>query len=1242
MSRLVAAFFSVILTLLLLGMGLIGLLLLTTGGARWLADWAMELEPRLSLTVEGGALGNELFVAKLRWQDDAIQVSAEQVELAWSPECLLSVRLCLDRIALIGLQVDVPVTEPATQADESDASTADLVMERIALPLPVELRLLQLRDIQVNLPDQQVSLNSMQASASARDSMVTLEWLQADGLHVALASSADEQPAEPARPLAEFKLDLPQIELPLDLVVRRLTLENSSLQLDENRLDVRRLLLAAALRGSRLNIDRFELDAGPITAGLSGKLLLADSYPLTAQLNTRLRLPDLPSPLVVDVGADGSLQELALAIGVRDPQRLQARAKLQLLTAGLPFELAANWQQLVYPFDAEPLLALQNGQLDAHGDLAGYQGRLAVAVTGEQIPDGDWQLQFSGDAEHLRVEELNGALLAGELAAHGLLQWTDGLTWQAQLSASDLNPGVQWQDLPGQISGKIVVDGRLDEAGLAFALAVPGIEGTLLDYPLAIQGRVSKSADDHWQVEQLDVVSANNRLAIDGQLTDHWDMRASLQLDDAARLWPELQGRGSGQLTLQGLAAEPDVALELTLAELHYQDYAIQKTALDLDLRRLGLEHSSLQLDLQDLLLGEQFLDAARAELTGSRTQHDARFTINGRDIGAQLELQGALDEAFNWLGQLTSATLRLPPRQRWTLVDTVALQWRQAEQQLAVAAHCWRQRSANLCLTEDADLGQQGAVNLALSDFQLAWLAPWMPEGLQWQAPLDARVAARWQEAMPPLLRAELESRQGSVVLAQEDAEALTLSYQRLAVTASLEQQTLDAALELASEQLGAGRLVLQTTLGDEVKPLQGEVALAGLQLGLLGAFLPDIQRLEGVISANGRLDGSLQEPLFYGQIKLADGEFLAHQLPVSLTEIQLQADVSGSDARLTGGFNSGKGSAQLEGGASWSADDWRLELGLKGDKLRVIYEPLADLDVSPDLRILVQPEHVEVDGRVVIPRGKITLKELPEGSVDVSEDVVVIRRSETLADDVETPAANWRITLDLELALGDSVQIEGFGLTGQLAGELRMRQRPEGVPEADGELRIVGGRYKAYGQDLEIRRGLLLFSGPLTEPNLNIEAVRRVDPVVAGLRIEGEPEAPQVTLFSEPGLPQEEILSYLIRGRPLDSEGAGSDQLLAQAALSLGIFGGQGFASSLASELGVEDFEVGTAGEGDETQVELSGYLTPDLLVRYGIGVFEPINTLTLRYRISKNFFVEAVSGLESALDFFYQFEF
>ena len=124
---------------------------------------------------------------------------------------------------------------------------------------------------------------------------------------------------------------------------------------------------------------------------------------------------------------------------------------------------------------------------------------------------------------------------------------------------------------------------------------------------------------------------------------------------------------------------------------------------------------------------------------------------------------------------------------------------------------------------------------------------------------------------------------------------------------------------------------------------------------------------------------------------------------------------------------------------------------------------------------------------------------------------------------------------------------------------------------------------------------------------------------------------------------LAQEQILSYILRGQPLQGgESASEQQMLAQAALALGVFGGESYATEFAEKLGVEGFAIGTTGEGSTTQFELSGYIAPDLFVSYGVGVFEPVDTLTLRYRLSRRFYLEAVRGLESALDLFYEFSF
>ena len=73
---------------------------------------------------------------------------------------------------------------------------------------------------------------------------------------------------------------------------------------------------------------------------------------------------------------------------------------------------------------------------------------------------------------------------------------------------------------------------------------------------------------------------------------------------------------------------------------------------------------------------------------------------------------------------------------------------------------------------------------------------------------------------------------------------------------------------------------------------------------------------------------------------------------------------------------------------------------------------------------------------------------------------------------------------------------------------------------------------------------------------------------------------------------------------------------------------------------KLGIQDFQIDSRDVQGGTEVQLSGYITPDLYLRYGVSTFEKVNTFRLRYRLTPRFFVEAVSGVENAVDFLYSF--
>lgn len=190
--------------------------------------------------------------------------------------------------------------------------------------------------------------------------------------------------------------------------------------------------------------------------------------------------------------------------------------------------------------------------------------------------------------------------------------------------------------------------------------------------------------------------------------------------------------------------------------------------------------------------------------------------------------------------------------------------------------------------------------------------------------------------------------------------------------------------------------------------------------------------------------------------------------------------------------------------------------------------------------------------------------------------------------------------VAMDIDVEVGrEKLSFSGFGLTANLLGHVHIGDNMD----TRGELSLADGRYRAYGQRLTIRRARLLFAGPIDQPYLDIEAIRQVDDVIAGIRLSGSAEQPTTQVFSEPAMSQEQALSYLILGRPLGNTGE-DNNMLAQAALGLGLAGSAGITGSLASGLGIEDFQLDTEGSGNSTSVVASGNLTERLSLRYGVG--------------------------------------
>lgn len=1217
--------------LLLTVLGLLALVALALGlvlGTQAGSGWALKQVPGLEVTGFQGRLGGGWQAERLLWADAGNRVEVLAPHMAWSPGCLLGARLCIERLQAERVDMGFAPAEPAPDS-------GPLQLPALRLPLAIELGEVKVGQLRLDGSD---LLGDLQLAAhwTAEGLRIDTLQLQRDELHLSLQGNLQPQGDWPLQ--LGGTLQLPAVDgQPWQLglnakgdLQKTLDLEaTSSGYLDAHLSGALQPLAEHLPAMLSIRADAFKPSASlPDTLQLNQLRLdakgdLLEGYQLSGSASLPAEQGPIGLVLAGRVDAKGARLD-ALDLNADDQQRvkLQASADWQ---QGLAADAKVDWLDFpwlrLYPLEEAPQVTLKRFNAQVQYRDGNYQGTFAGDLDG---PAGAFSLAspFEGDLTQVRLPQL--ALNAGQGKATGMLalRFADTLAWDVDLQLSALDPAYWVAELPGTLAGPLRSQGEMKNERLQLQAQLD-LKGRLRGQPALLKVE-AEGAGEHWTLGSLAVQLGDNRINGSGSLQQRLAGRIDLDLPRLGQLWPQLHGQVKGRLDLAGTLAAPQGSLTLQGQRLGQADNRIQRLALDarLDNAQRGL----VTLKAGDIRLGDTALGNLDVEGKGDIRQQAATVGLDGPQLKLDLAADGQLAKG-DWHGRLASGRIQAGG-QDWRLQAPARVQ-RLANGQLDLGAHCWRAGQASLC-GEDQRLAPEPRLRFHLKQFPLDSLAQWLPKDFAWQGLLGADINLDIP-ASGPKGSVHVDA-SGGTLRVRDNGRWIDFPYQVLRLDSTLDPRRIDTRLDFRGERLGELNLTTRLDPLGKDKPLSGDFRLTGLDLSIARPFVPMVERLVGQLNGSGRLSGTLLAPQVNGSLALTGGEVSGAQLPVSLQDLSLQALIAGEQVQLKGNWRSGQaGRGQLDGNLTWG-QALGVDLRLQGQQLPVNVEPYAALEVAPDLTIRLVDERLAVTGKVHVPKGEITVRELPPSTVKVSDDTVIVGRQ---TEEGKPPMA---VAMDIDVEVGqDKLSFTGFGLTANLLGHVHIGDNLD----TRGELRLADGRYRAYGQRLTIRRARLLFAGPIDQPYLDIEAIRRVDDVIAGLRLSGSAEQPTSQVFSEPAMSQEQALSYLVLGRPLGASGEDSN-MLAEAALGLGLAGSAGLTGSLASSLGIDDFQLDTEGSGTSTSVVASGNLTERLSLRYGVGVFEPANTIALRYKLSKKVYLEAASGLASSLDIFYKRDF
>ena len=92
----------------------------------------------------------------------------------------------------------------------------------------------------------------------------------------------------------------------------------------------------------------------------------------------------------------------------------------------------------------------------------------------------------------------------------------------------------------------------------------------------------------------------------------------------------------------------------------------------------------------------------------------------------------------------------------------------------------------------------------------------------------------------------------------------------------------------------------------------------------------------------------------------------------------------------------------------------------------------------------------------------------------------------------------------------------------------------------------------------------------------------------------------------------------------------------------MTLGLGTTTGLVNSLAGALGMQGVQFASSGSGDETTVGVQTYITKNIRLSYGYGVFTSLSEFRIRYELMRKLYAEFISSLDQSIDLIYSFDF
>jgi translocation and assembly module TamB len=883
-------------------------------------------------------------------------------------------------------------------------------------------------------------------------------------------------------------------------------------------------------------------------------------------------------------------------------EALQGSAVVDLAEANVAARL--NWRNLAWPPGSDaPYVTSADGSATLRGRLDDWGIEGELAISGPDYPPGRLQVRGTGDADSLHFDVPGATVLGGSLAGTVDLTWQPDVHWSVMAQLDNLATAPLLPSFPGRVSGELSVRGRPEPP--VTEIDISELRGVIRERQVRASGGLVLH-EGQVTASDLRLRSGGSSATLDGRMDGPEGLAFTADIQTLADLLDGASGSFTGSGIVSVDPSQPVLGLD---GEGHGLSWGgINIGELVASTERAG--GTNVRVGLRGVELGETRVESMTVISSGELPLDHIELSAHLAESRVELQLDGRVNDwrallDHGWSGQLR--VFRLDGDSLGFIALEQPADLHVNDGAFALAPACFGgSREGRLCLestwrtrgerTLEASLEAVSpnlALNLLGSDFAFTQL---LSGTLDW----------RQQPGSPAAAQARLQIAAGEIIERGED-EPIIRTGAGLFGFKVAEGRLYEGNLDIPFP--GAGGIKMDFGVPDLSagldSPVQGRLLINLANVEPILHLFPGVEGTSGPLSADMNFSGSLADPKFTGHASLVRGTISHFASGLVLEDIRLAGAVYQYDqTELSGTFRAGGGQGTMRAVLNFG-DILKPELLLQinGDNLTLVNVPDLTVTANPDIRLVWREGVIDVGGRVVIPAARLSPRYLPTSASAESADVVIVAGVDPLIEAQPAKPTEWRIRGELELQLGEDVQLQLDRAKAQLRGTTQFKWETQLVPVADGGFSLSGEIY-AYGQLLKVTEGRINFSGrPADNPFLNIRAEREIygnsQISRAGVLVTGTLKRPILEPYSVPMTTRERALALLITGSDIDYE--------------------QG---------------VGT--------VEVGMYVAPKLFISYGIGLFEDQNVISARYDLGKGFGIKTTSGQrETGADVTYTIE-